>query len=80
MAPQDTGAHAAGRKRGGRLLWLWLLLGTVALTLVVWAVAQLTDDGDELDETVPATAARALEAGDSYVQVVTSPASAGPRP
>lgn len=54
--PQETGAHAANPKGGG-LLWLWLLLGTVVLGLAVWAIVEALDD-DELEaglvETEPA--------------------------
>lgn len=52
--PQNTGSHAVTEKRGGGLLWLWLLLGAVVLGLVVWAIAAaLDDDDDELETGLP---------------------------
>lgn len=53
-APRDTGAHAATEKRGGGLLWLWLLLGALVLGLVIWAIAAaLDDDDDDVDAGLP---------------------------
>lgn len=76
MAPQDTGAHAANEKKGGGLLWLWLLLGAIALALIVWLIAELVDDeGDELEEALPVATEEVTEEVTSEVTVEAPPAT-----
>lgn len=75
MAPQETGAHAANEKKGGGLLWLWLLLGAIALALIVWLIAELVDDGDELEETLPVATEEVTEDATEEATVAAPPAT-----
>lgn len=52
MTTPDTGSHAAAGEKKGGLLWLWLLLGAIALGLAIWALVELLDDDDELEAAV----------------------------
>lgn len=64
-APQNTGSHAVTEKRGGGLLWLWILLGALVLGALIWGIAAALDDEDDELEAVPPEDANIVEDPDA---------------
>lgn len=64
-APQNTGSHAVTEKRGGGLLWLWILLGALVLGALIWGIAAALDDEDDELEAAPQEAANIVEDPDA---------------